>query len=810
MTGTLNKIFKQLGIAEHEKPRVKFLWQLRFLFQVGLIFSWTIITAIFVELFEVQNLLYLLLIDAVLFLCGSLITNFLFLKIKPNNFLLSTILGTVFFALLAWIFRDNVKIFFASAIIAKDLFFSQLNIAILRKNESVFSPKEAQRIMPILESGITIGTVVAAIVFLGLLKMYPTKELLIVWLIPLFYMFYLIWKSPRLLDEIPALHLEEESTGSILKEGVLATQKIHFIALLTAVIFFQSSLFVVADFEFLKSVESHTLHEEQHFDARSLQSNLFQDASHKMRETGHEMAKAIEQTVSKVFVHKTLAHDLGVLSLIFGVIALVVQLFAASRILEKIGIVNSMILYFGGFLGMAFTFFMGGTNMNFVRGFHHGAHSLFESAYHLTFYSIFSHKRETIRYFLEGFIKPLGIIFGISSFFLLQHFLSAQVSGILMIFFSFVLILLFLPMRKKFTLLSKENLDSDQNISAKLHAVEVLGQRGHIGSAWILEQELLKKENHSVIREKIMVTLSKMNEPQIVHTYLKVLADEQEPEEVKIQVLESLFRLKSLQKYWQEHAFSQDHLLRLLQKLFEETAHAHLKKLVIMNIFSHLPAHKVVPFFLKTIEEPDEYLKSVCLRSSAEVFNDPEITYYLKNFLEETNPRLKGHAVISLWKFEEKNDLRSIVDDLLSGDEEEKIAGIYAIGETEDRDSAYKIRPYLNSENLDLKLHALISLAKLNNEEVVPEILEILFGEDQSLSQKVFCMLKRAPKEIRNKLKQEIQTGVSEKVLKLLLSQEIKKREHLRNLSADSKKYLKRLYRLAGKYDDILILETHK
>lgn len=804
------RLFKRLRIEEHEKPRVSFLWQLRFFFQIGLIFSWTIITAIFVEIFEVQNLLYLLLIDAILFLIGSFLTNFLFLKIKVNKFLLGTILGTAFFVILAFIFKENKYLFFFFAILAKDLFFSQLNIAILRKNESLFSPKEAQKIMPILESGITIGTVLAALVFLGLLKIYPTKDLLIVWLFPLFYMAFLIWKSPCLLDEIPTLHSEEESSGNILKEGFLATKKIHFVALLTAMIFFQSSLFVVADFEFLKSVESHTTHSEEHFEMSSLQSNLFHDTSKKMLETGHEIVKVWDQTVSKVFVHKTLAHDLGVLSLFFGVIALFVQLFLASKIMEKIGIVNSMFLYFGGFLGTAFTFFMGGISMNIVRGFHHGAHSLFESAYHLTFYSIFSHRRETIRYFLEGFIKPLGIIFGISLFFILKYFSITNISGLLMVLFSFILLILFIPMRKKFTQLSKENLNSDQNISAKLHAVEVLGQKGHTNSVSILEQELLKKENHSVIREKIIVTLSKINNPKIVHTYLKVLADEQESNKLKIQVLESLFRLKSLQEYWKKHAFSQDHLLRLLQKIFEETSHSHLKKLVIMNIFSHLPPHRVVPFFLKTIEHPDEYLKSVCLRSSAEVFNDPEITYYLKKFLEESNPRLKGHAVISLWNFEEKNELRNIIDSLLSGDEESKIAAIYAIGETKDIKSAYKIRPYLDSKNLNLKLHALVSLAKLKKEEVLPPILEILFGEDPDLSKKVFFMLKRTPEEIRNKLKKEIQTNVSEKVLKLLLSQKIKKRVHLLKLTEESKKYLKRLYRLAEKYDDILILETHK
>ncbi len=804
------QLFKKLGIAEHEKPSVKFLWQLRFLFQLGFIFSWTIITAIFIEIFGVQNLLYLLFADAVILLFGSAVANFLFLRTELNHFLLGTIGGTILFALLAFVFRENIWFYFLSAIIAKDLFFAQLNIAILRKNESLFSPKAAQKIMPIIESGITIGTVIAASVFLGLLEIFPTKDLLAFWLIPLGIMAFLIWRSPKALAEIPDLCQEEESASHGVREGILAVKKIPFLAFLTTVVFFQSALFAVADFEFLKSVESHTTHKEQHFDASDLQTNLFHDSVEKVITVGHKIAESAEQTVSKIFVHETLAHDLGLLSLIFGLISLVVQLFLASRILEKVGIINSMLLYFGGFLGLAATFLGGGTNMNFVRGFQHGGHSLFESAYHLTFYSVFSHSREILRHFLEGFVKPLGVIFGVLLVIFFQLFWFQQATALLMVGLAFLLGILTFGMRRKFTNLSTQNLQSDQNISAKLDAVEVLAQKGHgKESVLVLAKELLNKKNHAVIREKITVMISKINDPQIIHTYLEILADESESNEIKIQSLDSLLKMDSLRNYWKEHVFSQHHLLRLLQKIFKETDDAHLKKLVIMNIFAHLPIHQVVPFFLEMIKQHDEELKSVCLRSSVELFDDPEIVYYLKQFLYEKNPRLRGHAVISLWKFGEKKLLRQVINDLLLKEtKEEKIAGIYAIGEVKDQSLEYKLYPYLESELFDLKLHSLVALAKIGNESVFPDILEILFGGDRDAAQKLFYMMKRAGKDVRDKLKKEIQFKVSHKVMDILLAENVREKSHLSRLSDKSKESLKWLYRLAEKYDGILLMES--
>ena len=797
-------LFKKLNISPSERARVSYLWSLRVLFQVGFIFSWTILTAIFVEMFGIEKIIYLFLVDAILVIGGSFLAHFLFLYISKEHFLRGALAGTILFATIAIIFKESVGLFFAAALLAKDLFYAQLNIALLRKNESLFSPTEAQKIMPILDSAITIGTIGAAMIFLGLLSILGTKDLLAFWLVPLLGMLYIIWNMPHLINEIPDLEQNKKTKrNKSTVEVQKAFEKIPFLKYMFGVVLLQSALFVVLEFNFLKSVASHAPVTETHFDASLLQANLFLEAKEGMEVVTHKVSTIAKQ----VFAHETLAHDLGVLSLIFGVIGLFVQCVLASNILGRFGIINSMIIYFVGLLGVVGTFIAGGVSMNIVRGYQHGFHSIFGAAYHLSFYSIFSHRRETLRHFFEGFIAPAGIILGGLSVLLVNH-LWGSVDMWLIPVFGVLIIGIMIPMKSHYTKISKENLKSEKSITAQLHSIEVLGQKGHGEAVMILGEELRNQNSHPVIREKLIGTLSKINNPQIVHIYLELLASEEEGVDVKIKILDSLLTIEALKKYWEVHAFSQHHLLLTLQKMFKETQNKHIKKLVIMNIFRHLPVHQVVPFFIQMLKEADDDLKSVCFRSCTQLFNDIEISYYIKSYLSHENSKLKGHAIISLWEFEDKGELREIIYKMLESDDmEQKISAIYAMGEVKDTESEDLLKDlYLSSEG-DLRIQILVALAKLGNREVLDPVLEVLLGEDVVLANKLYSMLKRAPEEMQEIIKREVNFAVAKKIWEILSIQ--KKEAATKNdFSEDVKVYLKRLYHMTERYDDILRIET--
>jgi len=821
----ITKIHKKLGIAHQESLKVKIAWILRLFFQVGFVVSWTIVTALFVEHFGIKNLPYFFLSEGILFIGGAIFASFLLPKLKLETFLISTILFTLAFLGISLNFSSESLWFFIFVILAKDLFFSQINIALYRQNESFFSPTAAQKIMPIIESAITIGAILGAFLTIEFLRIVETKFVLLIWGLGLLSMGILIFFVPSIIKDIPHFHKhynKKKVFHNPLLEAIHGLKNIKFLKQILFVLILQSAVFTIIEFEFTKDVQSHIAphhqeHDEHHEVAshKKLQASLFTYVKEKVIEKAHHIKKAsanikhkadqeIEKISTKLIAHETLAHDLGMFHLIFGIISLIVQLLLTSRILQKLGVIGSLISYFGILVVSIFTFIVGGIKISGLRAIQHGFHSIGESSYHLSFYSIFSHGRESIRLFLEGIIKPLGIIFSV----LLILISPSTVVAFFALLFTIGIIAIIVFMKKSFTDISKMNLQEEDNIHGKLHSIEVLSQKGHYQPITILGQELQKNVLHPIIKEKIISTITKLDSPEIVHIYTDLLKDSKQELDLKKKILESCLKFSKLDKYWNSHAFAQHHFLNALKSLFEQTDDLYLKKVLIMNLFKHLPPYEVVPFFLKTMKNLDEKIKSICLRSCT-IFEDKDIVMYLRPYLMHPSPRIRGHAAIALWKFESHGPLRNIIHGLIDNEEDEKtvIAGIYSIGETKDVHSKDKLFEVVYHGSDEQQLHALIALAKLGEKSCIPRITEILFRTNVDLANKAFFMLDRIPDDIREAIQNEVQFEVSKRVLEILKPRKIKYLEDLSSLSDSILKHLKRLYRIAEKYDDLVLIE---
>ena len=134
------------------------------------------------------------------------------------------------------------------------------------------------------------------------------------------------------------------------------------------------------------------------------------------------------------------------------------------------------------------------------------------------------------------------------------------------------------------------------------------------------------------------------------------------------------------------------------------------------------------------------------------------------------------------------------------------MAGLYTVGEVKNLDRQIKAQVLLDHPNDEVHLHAVMALAKLGNEDCVPSLMDLLFNDNSALAQKTFFMLKRAP-GILEIVKREIQIEVSARVGDVLLAENCKHPADLKSVHDDLRHYLKRLYRLAERYDDLLWLE---
>ena len=810
---------QKFGLTENESSRVAIAWSMRLLYQIGLVAVWTIVTSLFVQTFGIGNLGYLFLIDATLVLLGTVLAAQVWNRVSLSTFFLASASLTAVFAGGAMLFSPESWIFFAGILIAKDVFFSPINIALFRQNESFFSPSEAQKTIPIIDSAITIGIILGAGLTLEFLGVFGTKLALILWVLTLAIFIFIVLCIPKWLHFIPSFASQSfsalEPQKSPMIESLVALKKVRFLRHLALIIFLQSAFFIIVEYEFTKNVHHHIAEKKDIYAVNPdlMQASFFEIAAtefEKVKSGVQNFGEKAKMMASKSIANETLAHDLSVFHFFFGVIALFVQLLFTSKILQKIGIIGSLVSYLGLMFLTVFGMIFGVGSINILRGIQHGFHSVGDSAYHLSFYSFFSHRRESIRLFLEGMVKPFGVFLGVGVLFLVPANFIFYPALVLLL----AAILVGFSTRGSFTSLSGQNLQLENHIQAKLHSIEVLGQKGHQKAVRILARELAQKNAHRVIREKIIFTAAKIKDPEIFHTFSQILTDKSETDEIKIKILESALRFGNLRPFWANHPFGMDRFVRALHEVFDTSSICHLKKLAIMNLFRSLPPEKLVGFFLENMEKSDDFTKSIFLRS-CRVLDDPEITFYISKYLKSPCSRVRAHAVMALWKFESHAKLRKILANLLHSDlQEPKISAIYAIGEIRDAELFALIAPLLDSSDFQARgdsiqnLHLLIAAAKFGERKAIDPLIRILIGSDIALAQQAYKMLDRIPGSIQSEIESEIQSAVARKVFEILSPQKIKNLGQIQKLSKKSIQKLHVLYRLAKKYDDLLAMEN--
>ncbi len=809
----LKNIFHALGVSEREAVPLKISWSLRCLYQIGFIISWTVLTALFVEQFGVEHLLWLFLVEAILMIIGTVFSSFFLSRFPLRAYLFTNIVLTLVALIIGFGYEITDMKFFIFLLLAKDVFAFQTSVALYRQDEHFFSPSEAVKMLPFVESAITVGVVLGAGLTVQFLNILDTQQVLWLWGWALVAMALIVTSLPVWLRAIPQFSMKGEKAKKIHKnplvEGFQCLKKVKFLKYIMVVIVLQSAIVSVIEFEFTKDVQSHILPQEIHAEkmhsSYPLHASFLQEVKEKFVDIAEEAKSTVQAVSTNLIVHKTLAHDLGMFHLLFGLGALLVQLILTPKVIGRLGVIGTMLSYnvmiFFSLIGLL----VGYGNINTLRAMQHGLHSLGDAPYHISFYSYVSSVRESIRLFLEGIIRPLGILVGVG-------ILLWVPSGLTFYFIlgCTVLLLLLSPLlRSSFTHLSQKNIElAADAVTEKMHAIEVLAQRGHHNPVLILAKELEKENISEIIEKKVIKTLTTIDSPEILHTYLEMLRSSKVSMKRKERILVSLLNMKSLEAYWQKHVFGQYHLIRVLKELFRGASSRYFRKLIVMNMFLHLPLHEVVPFFLETMKKADTDLKAVCLRS-ATMFDDPEIGHYLRPYLKARTPRLQGHAVMALWKFEDRTSLREVLDTLIQKKKKEPIiSALYAIGEIQDDTYREVLASFMDDKDLEVRMHSLIALAKINDYRCVNPLLALIFGKDDKMSEKAYSMLRRVPEEMREHLKKLIRYEVSHRVAEVIHPEHIQTREALKSLPKAVLDRMKRWYTLGEKYDCLMVIES--
>jgi len=710
----LSFINKLLNISSDQWPRISISWLIFFFIKVSYIVGWTIIISIFVSHYGILTLPILLVINSSLIILGSRIFSKLIHHFKKENLIISTTLLCGFLLILSTFFAEKSwEIFFTIVLVAEAILLSQLRIINSIFTEELFTPLESEQTFPIIESSETVGGIVGGLLIISLINVISVPQFIYIWTLVIILCIPTVLIFKKYHEDIPDFEIankrrekneiQKTTYAKKFRKAISNIKKIPFLQTILIIVLLEGIFFNILEFQYTQAVDSSVV-------------------------TGSEVSHSAG-----------LAKSLGLLHIVFSIGALATQLFITSRIIQMIGISKSILLNplvnMLSLIGLTFRF--GLTTAVITRTNFEITHNVYLNAYHSSYYAIKPEKRENIKEFLEGTIKPLGLIIGTLLIFLAQYFFKetklTDALNLIMVTVTAFTIYYAIKLQRKYTYTAKKNLNSDE-IQRKLDAAEILGQKGHKNAAEILANHLSDPDEVKEVKIQILKVLAKIRSPKALPEILETL--ENKDDDLKYYALLCLQSYKNLGKHVFSQAFSRYRVINTLRNLFEEDQPERIKSAAI-KILANLNASEIIPFLLKLLKSQNDTIRADCIYICG-LFRDQNATHYIKPYLDDPSLRVRCNAIIALWQFKKyRAELKKKVDKMLNNSDSKVIrAGIFVAGEINLKSEKRRIYKLISSENPKIKLHAAIALTKMGYKLGIDTIVNLLLNEDDLLSNK--------------------------------------------------------------------------
>ncbi len=727
MISFLLKIFSFFGVvlSHRESHKIFTSWALKLVLHMSTVLGFTLILALFVGEFGIGHLPELFGVEALFSIIGTLAFASFLRKFSQKRALMIGVIALFILSVAGFFLREtNVLLFFGILIFGYSVILTQLNIIFSLFVEELFSPLESERAFPLVESAEPVGGIIAGLITgVGVLFVSP-EYFILAWGILTLLLLPVLMIATKKLERVPRPHsaedhIERESVIAEIKTSWFHISTNPFLKTLFFLVFVQFLVFNLIEFQYSSAA------------AEMFSHGVSADA-------GHGSADAVSQE---------LAHGLGLVHIVLYGLLLLFQLFFASKIQKKLGVVRTIFLHplmvflASILMTIKFTFF----STVLAKGTFEIFGGPSRNAYHASFYAFRPHVRERAKEFLEGVARPLGMLAGtafillaqgVVEYFHLPH--AAMTSAI-----SF-LILIFIGGRflagsvaeEKYTLLARKNLETRGRAPEKLDAIEILAQKGHKNASLSLLKVLRMKNEKHEIKVQILRTLGKLKDTNAIPEILK--AFELDNKEMQSAALESLAQYKNLGNHFLTQSFSKHRVIEVLQRIFLESKSKSIKKLVI-EVFQNIQHPEIIPFLLESLKSPDEETVLGAIRVCG-MFKDISSTHYLEPFLTHENLEIKASAIIAMWHFKSyRLQLTVLIASLFESHEKKNIeTAIYVIGEVRGIHEFKRLLTILKTTNdTDIKKHIYVALAKMDHVLAVQEIVNMLLHEDKELSSSV-------------------------------------------------------------------------
>lgn len=687
MFPTLNRI---LNLQQHEWPRIFVSWSMTFLTRIGFIIGSTILLATFLSKSGASLLPVFFLVNASLIVLGTFLYRPLLHRVRRELLITYTVLYSAAFliASVAFLPQGN-SVFFVFYMIGQGIFVTQLSILISLFNEELFSPLESQRVFPVIESAETMGGIVGGFLLSTFSHVIPAYKFMVFWVILLLMIIPIVMLFNSRTLEVPQLKSKASHAPKKLLASVKALTKVPFLKSLLLVVLLHWAIMNIIEFQY---------------------TNALQDA-----------------VAQSVHYEEDLTTRLGTLHMVFYSVALFIQLIAASRVLTSLGVVWSMVLHpIGVILNvLAMTYHYSFASAALVKGGFEFTNIFFKNGYDSSYYAIPHELRDDAKEVLQGVMKPFGAILGTGAMIFTSLFFQSARLGlalnILIIAAALGMFFLLKRMSSLYTEMCEHNLSHKLDLSTRLNAVEILGQKGHSRLASSLQKILKRGQEPLILKEKIIRTLGLREDVTAVETLLTLL--DNPSDRLRFEVLRALNQFDVLKKSSLSHSFTRTRVLHTLEFHLLSEKDELVREAIVDCLFKMDP-QRFTEYVLRGLREDSEH-KAKLIRM-LKLFTDPNLKHYLAPALEDKDPEIRAAALVALWKDHSmQSTLVHHLEQMLSSPKITFVrAGVVAAGEVIYKPAQGLLRNFAqNSPDLQLQKAALLSLAQMEDEQVIPSLV---------------------------------------------------------------------------------------
>lgn len=772
-------ISRLLNVGKKEFPRITIAWTLHLLLRTGFVMGWTVTVAMFINRVGIESLPYLLVLNALLVMLGSLIYSNLLKQInKPILILFTTLSAGAVLCVSTFFVYSQPLLFFGFILLAQSMLLSQLNILISLFTEDLFSPLESQRSFPLIASAETIGGILGGFAIFSLGDVMPSYKFIYLWIVLITLVIPTLLISQAHAKKIPSIeihknaHRQKRANMNLLKSlqfGFKKIRKVPFLRGMAMIVMMQFMLVNLLEFQYTKAIQetvtdrANALYFEVHNyePGTQLKVSLLQVAP-------------IDKEQRALHLEQELTHDLGTLQMIFSSGSLLVQILLASRVITGLGIVGSLainpLVTLLHLVAMAF-------NFNFLtaattRSSFEITSGIFKNAYHSSYYALGEKLREQMKEFLEGFIKPIGAVMAFILLFLIQTLWSNKdstlVITLVMMMTTAAMLLGIVKLKRSYTHLSIQNLEPVNDFPARLMAVEVLGQKGHKKSTEQLLHYLQKKNEPPKLKLKILETLQGRQDPMIAQTLLECLELGEEKPEVRLAILETLLHMDQLKVHLAKKAFTRYRTIERIKALFQNDESEAVRG-VCIQLLAQMDDGEVIEFILQVMHKGEPDIQKACIKACSG-FHDINILPFVQEYLRSKNPHLRAQTVAALWQFPSlRNMLKHYREKLKKSREKENIiATLELLGEIgEKKDLPYLIK-HLASTQPTIREAACRALGQMNHPAAIPHLVEFIVHENSMLVEKTKQFVSRLEGSIASNIEHLVHLRISEYIQDLL------------------------------------------